>query len=167
MGVSPLHLAVVGTGDHDTPAAVLDSAELVGRAVGEARAVLVCGGRGGVMEAACRGACAVGGLTVGILPGADPSEANSYVEVVVPTGLGDARNALVVGAGDAVVAVAGGYGTLSEIALALGMGKPVVGIGTWGLARPDGTDDGIERIDDPARAVARALQLASARRRRR
>jgi hypothetical protein len=73
----------------------------------------------------------------------------------------------VVGAGDVVVAVAGGYGTLSEIALALGAGTPVVGIGTWELARPDGTDVGIERVDDPARAVARALELARARRRRR
>jgi uncharacterized protein (TIGR00725 family) len=157
MGVSPIHIAVVGAGDDDAPTGVLAAAEAVGRAVGEAGAVLVCGGRGGVMEAACRGARAVGGLTVGILPGSDPAEANPYVEVVVPTGLGEARNALVVRAGDAVVAVDGGYGTLSEIALALVAGIPVVGIRTWELARDGKPDEGIERVDDPAGAVALAL----------
>ena len=117
---------------------------------------MVCGGLGGAMEAACRGAKAEGGTTVGILPGGDRSAANPYVDVAVPTGLGEARNALVVRAADAVIAVAGGYGTLSEIALALSAGKPVVGLGTWEL---EGVVDGLAR---PAEAVvARAHRLGS------
>ena len=99
-----------------------------GRELARAGAVLVCGGLGGAMEAACRGAKAEGGTTLGILPGADRAAANPYVDVAVATGLGEARNALVVRAADAVIAVAGGYGTLSEIALALRAGKPVVGL---------------------------------------
>jgi uncharacterized protein (TIGR00725 family) len=164
MGVSRVHIAVVGAGDDDAPAAELAAAETVGRRVGEAGAVLICGGRGGVMEAACRGARAVGGLTVGILPGTDRAGANAYVDVAVPTGLGEARNALVVRAADAVVAVDGGYGTLSEIALALAAGTPVIGIGTWELGRGGVPDDGIERAADADDAVARALGAALRRR---
>ena len=106
-------------------------AEEAGAAVAEAGCGLVCGGLGGVMEAACRGARSRGGLTVGLLPGLDREAANGWVVVAVPTGLGEARNALVVRAADAVVAIGGGWGTLSEIALALKAGVPVVGIGTW------------------------------------
>ena len=105
------------------------------------------------MEAACRGAKMAGGLTVGILPGADRSEANPFVDVALPTGLGEARNALVVRAVDALVAVAGEYGTLSEIALALKTGKPVVGLDTWDI-------DGVIVASSPADAVSRALELA-------
>ena len=101
------------------------------------------------MEAACRGAHAGGGLTVGILPGHDRSDANAHVDVAIPTGLGEARNALVVRAADAVVAVAGEYGTLSEIALALQAGIPVVGLDTWELARGGEADDGVVRAADP------------------
>ncbi len=101
----------------------------------ESGAVLVCGGLGGVMEAACRGAHAGGGLTVGILPGRDRDEANPHVDIAIPTGMGEARNVLVVRCADAVVAVAGEYGTLSEIALALQAGIPVVGLDTWELGR--------------------------------
>jgi hypothetical protein len=126
----------------------------VGRALAEAGAVLVCGGLGGVMEAACRGAQEAGGTTVGILPGHDRADANPYVDVAVATGLGEARNALVVRAADALIAVGGEYGTLSEIALALKAGKPVVGIDSWDLDR-------IERADDAATAVRRALDLAA------
>jgi uncharacterized protein (TIGR00725 family) len=102
------------------------------------------------MEAACRGAKEAGGLTVGILPGSDRSEANPYVDVVLPTGLGEARNALVVGAADVVIAVGGGYGTLSEIALALKAGKRVIGLGTWEI-------DGVTAVEGPEAAVAAAL----------
>ena len=102
---------------------------------GPAGAVLVCGGLGGVMAAACRGARAEGGLTVGILPGPDRAAANAFVDVAVPTGMGEARNAVVVRCADAVVAVGGEFGTLSEIAPALQAGTPVVGIGTWELAK--------------------------------
>jgi uncharacterized protein (TIGR00725 family) len=157
------YVAVVGAGGAQVPAGVLDAAEAVGRAVAEAGAVLVCGGRDGVMEAACRGAKSAGGTTVGILPGSMRAEANRYVDVALPTGLGEARNALVVRAADAVVAVDGGYGTLSEIALALVAGTPVVGLGTWALQRPGAggaTDAGVVAATDPAAAVALALALA-------
>jgi uncharacterized protein (TIGR00725 family) len=161
-----VYVAVIGAGDDDAPDAVLEAAEAVGRGVARAGAVVVCGGRGGVMEAACRGAVAEGGLTIGILPGLDRAEANDHVVVAIPTGLGEARNALVVRAADAVVAVDGGYGTLSEIALALVAGTPVVGIGTWELSRDGTADDAIARADDAPGAVARALALAAARTRR-
>jgi uncharacterized protein (TIGR00725 family) len=138
-------VAVIGPGDEPTVAA----AE-VGRLIAERGAVLVCGGRGGAMEAACRGAKEVGGLTVGILPGPDRSEANPFVDVVLPTGLGDARNALVVGAADVVIAIGGGYGTLSEIALALKAGKRVIGLGTWEI-------EGVVAAESPEAAVAAAL----------
>ncbi|MGH9081648.1 MAG: TIGR00725 family protein [Acidimicrobiales bacterium] len=136
-------------------------AELIGAALASAGAVVVCGGLGGVMAAACRGAKSAGGLTVGLLPGRDPAAANPWVEVVVPTGLGEARNALVVSASSAVIAVGGAYGTLSEIALALRWGIPVIGVGTWALHRPDGgRDRGIVAVADPAAAAVEAIRLA-------
>jgi uncharacterized protein (TIGR00725 family) len=142
------YVAVVGAGDASD--AELEAAETVGRELARRGAVVVCGGLGGVMAAACRGAASAGGLTVGILPGADRSAANEWVRVAIPTGLGEVRNALVVRAADAVVGVGGAYGTLSEIALALKRGIPVVGLGTWEI-------DGVERVDSPADAVAAAL----------
>lgn len=152
----PLVVAVVGPGDADE--VTLDRAAAAGAAVGEAGADLVCGGLGGVMAAACRGAKSVGGRTIGILPGADRAEANPDVDVVVPTGLGEARNAVVVRAADVVVAVAGGWGTLSEIALAVRMGRPVVGVGTWQLRPPDGSPDPLLRSDESHEAVTMALR---------
>lgn len=154
------HVAVLGSGDGASPE-LLSAAEGVGRALGRSGAVLVCGGLGGVMEAACRGAAKEGGLTVGVLPGLDRSEANEHVGVALATGLGEARNALVVRAVDAVVAVGGGFGTLSEVALALRDGKPVVGLATWELGRGGRPVEVIERADDPDVAVARALELAA------
>jgi uncharacterized protein (TIGR00725 family) len=127
-----------------------EAAEEVGRELARAGAVLVCGGGGGVMAAACRGAKDEGGTTLGILPGDDRSAANPWVDVAVATGLGEVRNALVVRASDALIAVAGGYGTLSEIALALRDGVPVFGLGTWEI-------DGVVATASPADAVARAL----------
>jgi uncharacterized protein (TIGR00725 family) len=126
------------------------AAERVGALVAQRGAVLVCGGLGGVMEAACRGARQEGGTAVGILPGLDRSAANPHVDVALATGLGEARNALVVRAGDALIAVGGGYGTLSEIALALKAGKRVVGLGTWEI-------EGVESADGPQAAVDLAL----------
>lgn len=150
------YVAVVGSGEA-TPDE-LAAAEEVGRAVASRGAVLVCGGLGGVMEAACRGARDGGGTTVGILPGHDRSAANEFVDVAIPTGLGEARNALVVRAADVLVAVGGSWGTLSEIALALRVGKRVVGVGTWELARAGGEPvEGIERASDAAEAVELAL----------
>jgi uncharacterized protein (TIGR00725 family) len=127
---------------------------VVGRLVAERGAVLVCGGLGGTMEAACRGAKQAGGTTVGILPGSDRSAANDFVDVAVPTGLGEARNALVVHAADVLIAVGGGYGTLSEIALALRAGKTVVGLGTWQI-------EGVVSVDGPEAAVAAAFDALS------
>jgi uncharacterized protein (TIGR00725 family) len=125
-------------------------AEEVGRLLAEAGAVVVTGGRTGVMEAASKGAREAGGTTLGILPEADRREANEWVSVAVPTGMGEARNALVVRAADALVAVGGAWGTLSEIALARKTGKPVAGIGSWEL-------EGIERFETAAEAVAAVL----------
>jgi len=156
------HVAVVGGGTPD-PAADAAATE-VGRLVAEAGAVLVCGGLGGVMEAACRGAAEAGGLTVGILPGGDRDAANPWVRVAVATGLGELRNGVVVGSADVVVAIGGEYGTLSEIALALRAGRPVVGLGTWSLVRPDGAPDArLVVVTDPDDAVSRALALAGRR----
>lgn len=151
-------IAVVGPSEAD--AATLEGAEVVGRAVAAGGADLVCGGLDGVMHAACRGAKAAGGRTIGVLPGGERGEANPHVDVAVPTGLGEARNAVVVRAADAVVAVAGGWGTLSEVALAAKIGRPVVGLGTWGLQPPDGSPDPLARADEPAAAVAMALAAA-------
>jgi uncharacterized protein (TIGR00725 family) len=123
----------------------------VGRALGERGVALVCGGLGGVMEAACRGAKEAGGATIGILPGSDRAAANEFVDVAIPTGFGEARNVLVVRAADAVIAVGGGHGTLSEIAFALKAGKRVVGLGTWEI-------DGVEAVDSPAAAVDAVLR---------
>jgi uncharacterized protein (TIGR00725 family) len=155
------HIAVVGgdqASDHDERRI----AEEVGRALGRRGAVLVCGGLGGVMEAACRGAHEQSGLTVGVLPGLDRQAANEHVDVALATGLGEARNALVVRAADAVIAVGGEFGTLSEIALALKAGTPVVGVGTWELARDGRPVDPIERAATGEEAVERALALAGA-----
>lgn len=151
------YVAVVGGAEASRPE--LARAREVGRALGEAGAVVVCGGLGGVMEAACRGAHEAGGLTVGLLPGRERGEANRHVDVALPTGLGEARNALVVAAADAVVAVGGEYGTLAEIALALKAGIPVVGLGTWDLVRHGVADTGIVVADDPVEAAALALGL--------
>ncbi len=153
-------IAVVG-GSVATPP-VLASAEAVGAALAAAGAVVVCGGLGGVMAAVCRGAKSQGGLTVGILPGSSGAAANRWVDVAVATGLGEARNALVVGSAAVVIAIDGEYGTLSEIALALRAGTPVIGIGTWALTGPDGEPDtGIVPMDDPQEAAALAMRLAS------
>ena len=148
-------MAVVGP--RRAEAEVLALAEEVGRELAARGAVLVCGGLGGAMEAACRGAREGDGLTVGILPGADRGEANQHVVVAVPTGLGEARNALVVRAADALIAVAGEYGTLSEIALALSAGKRVVGLRTWELVRDGGEVGAIVRAPDARTAVDLAL----------
>ncbi len=138
------------------------AAEAVGRLLAERGAVLVTGGRGGVMEAASRGARQAGGLTIGLLPGTSPEEGNPYLTVALPTGLRQARNALVVLAGQAVIAIGGGYGTLSEIALALKAGKPVVGLGTWKAEAPDGSPLPIRRAEKPEEAVALALDAMQA-----
>ena len=141
-------MAVVGPGEGLPDE--LAAAEHVGRLLAERGAVVVCGGRGGAMEAVCRGAKAAGGTTLGILPGLERAAANEWVDVAVATGLGEARNALVVRAADALVAVGGGYGTLSEVALALKAGKRAVGLGSWDI-------QGLEAVSDPQAAVRAVL----------
>jgi uncharacterized protein (TIGR00725 family) len=154
----PPYVAVVGASRASPEIGAL--AESVGEAAAAAGCILVCGGLGGVMEAACRGAWKAGGTTVGLLPGDDRKAANRWLSVAVATGLGELRNGLVVRAADAVIAIDGEHGTLSEIALALKIGRPVVGLGTWRLLRPDGADDsGIVPATDPREAVAVALRL--------
>ena len=123
-GSSTRQIAVIG--GSNAPAAVLREAEAVGRELARASANLVCGGLSGVMEAACRGAFEAGGLTIGLLPGADRREANPWLSVAIPTGLGHFRNFLVVQAADGVIALPGASGTLSEAAMAITLGKPVV-----------------------------------------
>jgi uncharacterized protein (TIGR00725 family) len=148
-------IAVVGPG-HAAPREA-EWAEEAGAAIADAGAVLVSGGLGGVMEAACRGARSRGGTTVGLLPGTDREDANGWVLLAIPTGLGEARNALIVRAADALVAIGGAWGTLSEIALALRAGKPVIGLDTWELGRAGVPVEGVIRAEDAASAVDEAL----------
>lgn len=136
------------------------AAEAVGRELGRAGAILVCGGLGGIMEAACRGAAAEGGLTIGILPGDDCREANPYVQIPIVTGMGEARNVAVVKSARAVVAIGGHYGTLSEIAHARHNSIPVIGLNTWTLSRNGQPDDSIITARSPEEAVSTALRLA-------
>ena len=124
-------IAVIGGSDPTSEEARL--AEEVGRELARKSAVLVCGGLGGIMEAACKGANAENGLTVGILPGGSRQTANPYVQVPIVTNMGEARNVIVVKSAGAVIAIGGGYGTLSEIGHALRNGTPVVGLNTWSL----------------------------------
>jgi uncharacterized protein (TIGR00725 family) len=155
-------IGVIGPGGTDAgQPAVLEQAEDVGTEVARRGALVVCGGLGGAMEAACRGARAAGGLTIGILPGLERGEANPYVDLVLATGLGEQRNWLVVRTSDALVAVGGGHGTLSEIALALKAGRPVVGLATWQVSRPDGGQEpGLIRANSARDAVALAISAA-------
>ena len=138
---------------------VATAAFQVGALLARSGAVVVCGGGGGAMEAACRGAKSAGGLTVGVLPGESRAAANPFVDVALATGLGELRNGVIVRAVDAVIAVGGGVGTLSEIGLALRMRKRVVGLGTWGLVPPPGSAAGalVLEAGSPEEAVAAAL----------
>jgi len=153
------YVGVVGGGEAGAEA--LDAAQEVGRHLAKRGAVVLCGGLGGVMEAACRGAKMEGGTTVGILPSDDRHHANEYVDVAIATGMGEARNALVVRAADVLIAIDGEFGTLSEIALALRTGTPVVGIDTWELSMAGQVVDPILRVHDPVAAVEAALALAA------
>jgi uncharacterized protein (TIGR00725 family) len=140
-----------GSGD------ILRVAEAVGRGIAEAGAVLVCGGRTGVMEAASKGAADAGGIVVGILPTLSTDDANPYVSYAVATGTGHARNLAVVASGEAVIAIGGEWGTLSEIAFARRLGKRVTAIQSWTLGNRAGTDLGIVEADTPEDAVRSAL----------
>ena len=157
MGDEP-YISVIGAGlaSEDEVAA----AEEIGRLLAEAGAILLCGGLGGVMDAAARGCEAAGGTSVGILPGEDRTAGSAHLTVRIATGLGEGRNVIVARAADAVIAVGGEFGTLSEIAFALKMGKPVVGLGTWSLDLEGLPGDPLQRASDPVDAVAKALEAA-------
>jgi len=144
------YVAVVGPGE--ATAQQLAQARAVGAGLANRGAVVITGGLGGVMEAACRGAAEAGGATVGILPGGDRAAANPWVAIAIATGLGELRNGLIVRAADSLIAIGGAYGTLSEVALALKTGVPVVGLGTWEL-------EGITPVAAAEEAVARACQV--------
>ena len=144
-------IAVIGAGNADSH--LLAVAEEVGRLIARNGAILVCGGLGGVMEAAAKGAKSGGGLTVGILPGFEKGDANPHIEVPLATGLREGRNVLIVRSADALIAVGGEYGTLSEIALGLKTGKTVIGIGTWDIK-------GIIKATSAEEAVKKALELS-------
>jgi uncharacterized protein (TIGR00725 family) len=144
-------IAVIGAGD--APADVLELAREAGAEIAARGATLVCGGRGGVMAAAARGARERGGHTIGILPGYDADAANPYIEFVIATGMGEARNAVVIGSADAVIALAGEGGTMSEIGLALKLGRPIVALRSWPQL------ENLYRADSPKNAVEIALQL--------
>jgi uncharacterized protein (TIGR00725 family) len=155
-----LYIAVVGAGSCDEAGALV--AEAVGAAVARRGGVLVCGGGRGVMEAASRGARAAGGTVLGILPGENHHQGNRHLSLSVATGLGEARNAVIARTCDAMIAVGGEYGTLSEIALALKMDKPVVGLQTWRVDPPQECGvRGIVYAETPAGAVELACQMAN------
>ncbi len=145
------YIAVVGASEA-TEADVAD-AEQVGRLLGAAGAIVVCGGRGGVMAAASRGAAGAGGTVIGMLPGDGRDDANEWVTVAIPTGIGELRNGLIVRTADAMIAVGGAYGTLSEIALGLHNDLKVYGLHTWDI-------EGIEAVSTPEEAVEKALTSA-------
>jgi uncharacterized protein (TIGR00725 family) len=155
----PVQISVIGGASADDE--ILDHAEAVGRGLAEAGAVLVCGGRSGVMESASRGAREAGGVVIGVLPGDSPDEANEHVTHAVATGIGHARNLAVVASGDAVIAIGGEWGTLSEIAFARRLERPVIGLDTWSLRHRAGTDLGIVAADGPEAAVSAALSSIS------
>jgi uncharacterized protein (TIGR00725 family) len=151
-------IAVIGGGSCNQAEAKL--AEEVGRELAKRGAILMCGGLGGVMEAACKGANAKGGVTIGILPGDNRNTANPYVQIPIVTNLGYARNVAVVKSGQAVIAIGGNYGTLSEISHALQSSIPVVGLNTWTIARQGKEDKTIITAKNAAEAVAKALKAA-------
>jgi len=157
------YVAVIGDGDPRGPDAhrLLEAAEEVGQLLARGGAVVVTGGLGGIMRAASRGAAGAGGETIGILPGPDQSEANEFVSTPIATGLGVVRNFVVVTAADAVVAIGGRHGTLSEIGIALRMGRHVIALSSWRV-ESDGRFGGpsIHRAKDPREAAALALRLA-------
>lgn len=153
-----LYIGVAGASEPET--SLIPEAETLGRCLAEAGAIVVCGGGLGVMTAVCRGAQAAGGLTVGLLPGGDRASGNPYLSVALPTALGEGRNLLLVRASDALVAVGGGFGTLSEIALALRVGLPVVGLATWGLTRAGQAVDAFPVAKGPKEAARLALDAA-------
>jgi uncharacterized protein (TIGR00725 family) len=152
-----IFIAVIGGSECSPEAAKL--AEAVGHEIARQGAVLVCGGLGGVMEAACKGASQEGGLTIGVLPGDNRRTANPYVQIPIVTSIGYARNVAVVKSAQAVIAIDGSYGTLSEIGHALQSGIPVIGLNTWALSINGQSDNSIVTANNPKEAVNKAIEL--------
>lgn len=145
------YVAVIGPNDASDDEC--RAAERVGSLLAQRGAVVVCGGLGGVMEAACKGAVLNGGQAIGILPGRERSAGNRYASVLLATGLGEMRNALVIGTSDAVIAIGGSWGTLSEIALAMRTGKPTFVLGGWPIGDPERRDGGLLEVSSADEAV--------------
>ncbi len=145
-------IGVIGQGRDCSPE-LLKNAEQVGYLIAKQNAILICGGLGGVMEAACRGAKKGGGVTIGVLPTNHKIDANEFVDIPIVTGFGEARNIIIVRSADAVIAVGGKYGTLSEIAFALAFGKPIVGLNTWHHIGD------FTHVDRPEQAVEKVFTL--------
>lgn len=156
MKTNPIFIGVIGGGEASAKAA--RTAEEVGQEIAQHGAVLICGGLGGVMEAACRGASGAGGLTIGILPGDNRRDANPYVQIPITTGMGYARNAILIKSCHAVIAIDGSYGTLTEIGYALQSGKPVIGLDTWSLSINDKQDKSIIQAKNAKDAVDKAME---------
>jgi len=154
-------IAIIGDSSCSTEEAKV--AEAVGELLAQRGAIIICGGLGGVMEAVCRGAKSKGGLTIGVLPGEDSRMANQYIDIPIVTGVGYARNMAVVKSAQAVIAIGGNYGTLSEIAYALKKGIPVIGLNTWSLSRNGQEGDPIIRVRNAAEAVDRAIAAVKKR----
>jgi uncharacterized protein (TIGR00725 family) len=146
-------------GASNATATELMLAEIVGRELAKCGVILICGGLGGIMEAACRGASEEGGLTIGILPSDDRQAANPYVQVPIIGGIGFARNVAVAKTGQVVIAIGGSYGTLSEIAFALQSDIPIIGLNTWSVCRKGKSEKSIINMNDPVAAVTKALKI--------
>lgn len=144
-------IAVIGQGK-SVPSNILRQAEAVGKLIAEGGAMLICGGLGGVMEAACRGAKQAGGITIGVLPGRDTCDANDFVDIPIATGIGEARNSIIARTADVLIAVGGKYGTLSEIAFALNFNRAVIGLNTWqhieGVIYADSAEEAVQLAFD-------------------
>ena len=153
---APPVIAVIGGGQCSHDEATL--AEAVGREIALHGAAVICGGLGGIMKSTCKGAAEAGGRTIGVIPGDSAASANEYVSVPIATGLGHSRNFIVVQSADAVIAIDGDYGTLSEIAIALKSGIPVVGLNTWAIAKEGRDDKLILTASDATEAVKLALK---------
>jgi uncharacterized protein (TIGR00725 family) len=152
--LSHKRLIVAVIGGHKCSLEVEQKAIKLGNLLAKVGVILVCGGLGGVMEAVSKGMCDAGGLSVGILPGEDKASANPYIDIPIATGLGYTRNTIVAGCADIVIALPGEYGTLSEIAFALNMKKPVIGIGAWDIK-------GVRQVKTPEEAIELVKKLTS------
>ncbi len=156
----PKELVIIGViGGSEVSPEVVRLAEEVGREIARRKAALVCGGMGGVMEAACKGAIEEKGLTIGILPGENRKEANPFVQIPIATGIGYARNVAVVKSAQAIIAIDGSYGTLTEIGYALQSGIPVIGLNTWSLSIDDKAEKNIIPAKNAKDAVDKAMEL--------